>query len=153
MSRNPDLPPAIVADRWEDLLADARATAAEYRESGWNALVVHTAEVEVATGGEFGLVAVAPDNEVAELRALAAEATFESTDVYCAESGGVRFLVVVNEAPASREVVLVPAYLPGEEARALEERAREAGRMTTHVRTLADEARVTFSHDDPAPFF
>ena len=153
MSRDPDLPPAVVADRWEDLLADARATAAEYRESGWDALVVHTAEVEVATGGDFGLVAVAPDNEVAELRGLAEAATFETTEVYRAESEGVRFLLIVNEAPASRDVVLLPAYLPGEAARPLEERAREAGRIATHVRTLADEARVTFDHDDPSPFF
>ncbi len=153
MSRDPDLPPAVVADRWEDLLADARATAAEYRESGWDALALHTAEVEVATGEEFGLVAVVPDNEFAELRTLAADATFETTELYRAESEGSRFLLVVNEAPDSREVVLVPAYLHSEEVPALEERAREAGRMATHVRTIADEARVTFGHDDPSPFF
>lgn len=152
MSRD-TTPPTVVADRWEDLLADARATATEYRDSGWDPLVVHTADVDVATGEDFGLVAVVPDNEFAKLRALADGATFEASDVYRTEADGVRFLLVVHEAPAASDVVLVPAYLPLEAAPPLEQRAREAGRMYTHVRTLADEARVTFAHDDPAPFF
>jgi len=153
VSRDPSLPPEAVADRWEDLLEDARATAAEYRDDGWDALVVHTAEVGVLAGERFGLDVVAPDNEFDDLHALADRASFGESRVFRAEAGGVRFLLVVVEAAATRDAVFVPAYLPIEEAEPLGERAREAGAMYTHVRTIADDDRVTFGHDDPSPFF
>lgn len=153
MSRDPSLPPRAVADRWEDLLEDARATAAEYREDGWETLVVHTAEVGVLAGERFGLDVVAPDTEFEDLRALADRTTFGESRVFRAEAGGVWFLLVVAEATATRDAVLVPAYLPVDNAGPLRERAREEGAMYTHVRTLADEKRVTFGHDDPEPFF
>lgn len=135
------------------LILCPRAIAAEYREAGWDPLVIHTAEVGTLTGDPFGLDAIAPDNEFAELRALAEEAAFEDSHVYRAEAGGVRFMLVVAEASATRDVVLVPTYLPVAEATSLSERARQEGRMYTHVRTIADEDRVSFGHDDPAPFF
>ena len=146
-------PPQAVADHWDELLGDADATAAEYRETGRDPLVVHTAEVGVLTGDPFGLDAVAPDDEFAALRALADGAAFDESHVYGTVADGVRFLLVVVEAASTDEVVVVPVYLPVADAGPLRERAGEAGRMYTHVRTVAGENRVSFRHDDPAPFF
>ena len=153
VSRDPSRPPQAVADRWGNLLEDARATAAEYREDGWETLVVHTAEVGVLAGERFGLDVVAPDNEFDDLRALADRATFGESRVFRAEASGVRFLLVVAEATATRNAVLVPVYLPVDNAGPLRERAREEGAMYTHVRTIADRERVTVGHEDPGPFF
>lgn len=153
MSSDPSAPPTAVADHWDALLADADATAAEYREADWDTLLIHTAEVGVLPDDPFGLDAVAPDNEFADLRRLAAEATFDDSHVYSTEADGVRFLLVVAEASATRDVVLVPAYLPGDAAGPLYERASETGAMYTHVRTLANDQRVSFQHDDYEPFF
>ena len=147
------VPPQAVADHWDELLEDADATAAEYREAGRDPLVVHTAEVGVLTGDPFGLDAVAPDGEFAALRALADGAAFDESHVYGTVADGVRFLLVVVEAASTDEVVVVPAYLPVADAGPLRGRAGEAGRMYTHVRTVAVENRVSFRHDDPAPFF
>lgn len=153
MFRDPSAPPQAVADRWDDLLEDAGTTAAEYREAGWDPLVVHTAEVGVLTGDPFGLDVVAPDDEFAELRALVDGSSFEDGHVYSTEADGVRFLLAVVEATATDEVVLVPAYLSVTDSGPLHERATEANRMYTHVRTIANEDRVSFRHDDPSLFF
>lgn len=151
----PPVPP-VVADRWEDLLSDARATAAEYREEGWDSLLVHTGDVTPLAGDDgdrFGLDVLAPDDEYARLEALAAGASFDTTRVFRATERGVRFLLVVVEATDDRTAVLVPAYLVHAEATPLRERAADEGVLYTHVRPLSDETRVTFTHDDPSLFF
>jgi DNA-binding phage protein len=146
-------PPPAVEDRWEELLADADATAAEYRGRGWETLVVSTGDVTPLSGEPFGLDVLAPGDEFEALEGLVEAATFDTSHVYRAEAGGVRFFVVVVEAGDEEVAVVVPAFLAVERAGDLEERAREAGVMYTHVRPLSDDARVTFSHDDPDLFF
>ena len=146
-------PPPAVEDRWEELLADADATAADYRERGWETLVVSTGDVTPLSGEPFGLDVLAPGDEFEALEGLVEAVTFDTSHVYRAEEGGVRFLVVVVEAGDEEVAVVVPAFLDVGRATDLEERAREAGVMYTHVRPLSDDARVTFTHDDPDLFF
>lgn len=155
MSREPtdDGYPPAVADRWDDVLADARATAAEYRDRGWTVTVIHPGDVTVLTDDPFGLDVLAPDGEFADLEAAVDRASFEETRVYRVDDDAVRFYVVCPEAPVAEEAVVVPAFLPLASAQALHRRATEAGAMYTHVRTLSGDVRVTFTHDDPDPFF
>ena len=146
-------PPSAVADRWQELLADADATAAEYREAGWETLVVTPGDVTPLDGDPFGLDVLAPGDEVEALEALVDDVTFDTSHVYRAEEGGVRFVIVAVEAGGDEVAVVVPAFFDLGAATGLEERAREEGVMYTHVRPLSDDARVTFTHDDPGLFF
>lgn len=152
MSRDPSAPPRAVAQHWERLLEDARATAKEYREDGWTTLVVHTAEVGVRLEGPVGLDVIAPDNEFDELQALVDDTTVDVGHVLRADADGVRFLLVVLEAQASREAVLLPAYLTREEITTLRQRIHDKEGLQTQVRTIADDASVTFDHEDSEPF-
>lgn len=149
----PKGPPSAVVDRWEELLADADATAAEYRQAGWETLVVSPGDVTPLDGDPFGLDVLAPGEEVEVLETLVDDVTFDTSHVYHAEEDGVRFVIVAVEAGADEVAVVVPAFFDLGAAADLEERALEAGVMYTHVRPLSDDARVTFTHDDPGLFF
>jgi hypothetical protein len=150
---NPEGPPSAVADRWQELLEDADAIAAEYREDGWETLVVHPGDVTPITGDPFGLDVLAPGDEFEALEALVETATFDTSHVYRAEEGGVRFFIIATEATAAETAVVVPAFLAAREESELAAKATDEGVMYTHVRPLSDETRVTFSHDDPGLFF
>ncbi|QLD89331.1 hypothetical protein HWV07_09940 [Natronomonas salina] len=146
-------PPSDVADRWQELLVDADATAAEYREAGWEALVVRPGDVTPLDGDPFGLDVLAPAEEVETLEELVADVTFDTSHVLRAEEGGVRFCIVAVEAGEDEVAVVVPVFYDVDEAASLAERAREEGVTYTHVRPPSDDARVTFTHDDPSLFF
>lgn len=158
---DPQTPPAAVEDRWRSLLADAEAIAEEYEADGTDTVVVHPGDVTPLDGTPFGFDVLAPRDEFDALEALAADATFDTSHVYRAETDAARVFVVVVEGAleaadggdATDVAVVVPAFLSLERAPSLESRARREGVMYTHVRPVSDDARVTFTHDDPDLFF
>jgi hypothetical protein len=153
---NPQSPPPIVADRWQELMDDAEATAAEYNEDGYRTLLIHTGDVTPLTDVPFGLDVLAPGDEFEALESLVEEATFDTSHVYRNEEAGARFLIVVVEgtdAAGEDVAVVVPTYLDIASSEPLEERATDAGVMYTHVRPLSDDSRVTFTHEEPGLFF
>lgn len=152
-SERPDEYPPAVADRWEDLLGDAQATAAEYRKKGWDVLALHPGDVTPLTDDPFGLDVLAPSNEFDDLQDLVEDLTFDRTTVYNAEDGDARFYIVVAEARADEQAVVIPAFLSLAELPGLRQVAEDAGVMYTHVRPLSADVRVTFRHDDPSLFF
>ena len=151
MSRESPAPEAV-ADQWEELVADADAMAERYQGDGWDALVVTTRDVAVLDGEPFGLDVLAPAEEYEHLERLVETGAVDRTHAFRTDAAGVRLLVVVAEAPAAEEAVLVPASLSLEDVETLRERAEKEGTMYTHVRTLAADTRVTVQHDDPELF-
>lgn len=150
---NDQSPPPAVGENWQELLDDAEAMAAEYREEGWEALVIQTGDVTALDSDPFGLSVLAPGSEFEALDELVDRVTFDTSHVYRTDDGGVRFLIVVAEATADEVAVVVPAFLSLRDADTLEARASEEGTMYTHVRPLSADRRVTFTHDDPGLFF
>lgn len=149
----PQSPPPAVSERWDTLMADAEATVEEYEERGWETLLIHTGDVTPLSGEPFGLDVLAPGNEFERLEETAESVTFDTSHVYRNEVGDARFFVIVAEASEDGIAVVIPAFLSISQSDALEETATKEGVMYTHVRPLSDDARVTFSHDDPALFF
>lgn len=141
-----------LAGHWAALLADATATADVYRGEGWEVLELHPTEASVRTDPDaFGLEVRVPDDEFERLSSWVAAGRFDEYEVYRAETGRV-FLLVVASDEANRRVVCVPAHYGFESASALAERAGSEERFHTRVRR-DDGERVTFTHDDPDPFF
>ena len=138
---------------WEDVIADMEATTAKYREAGWEVLELHPGDVTVLEGERYGLDVLVPGDEFRELEEVAAETTFDSYEVYRAESEGMIFALVVLEDDEREGAVCCPTYYEHERSDGLERRAREEGAMYTHVRPLTDDRVVTFTHDDPELFF
>lgn len=140
-----------LADHWAALLDDMAATADVYREEGWSVLELHPTESTALTDpGEFGLEVTVPGDEFDELESWTGDDRFGEYEVYRAETGRV-FLLVVARDTERRRVVCVPAHYGFESVSALADRAGSGAGFHTHVRSRGE--RVTFAHDDAAPFF
>ncbi len=142
-------------NRWEAVIDDMEATAAEYREEGWEALELHPGDVtalpatpEIETE-QVGLDVLVPDNEFEELSSLVESADFDEYEVFRAQEGDVVFLVLAMQDPNTERAVLVPLYYTSTDAQYMIPRVRDAGRMQTYVRPLSDEERVVFTQTDP----
>lgn len=137
---------------WQAVLDDAEVTAAEYRERGWEATVVHPGDaVVVDSERRRGLDVVLPDPEHDALASLVEAHEFDDVEVFRATDEGLVYLLVVERATAAEVAVLVPAYYdPGSSQSALDA-VREDGELTLFCRSLGDDV-VEFVHDDPSPF-
>lgn len=172
-----------VVDHWERVIDDMAATAEEARNAGTETIELHPGDVTTLTpasrspdyaqsvgagedlGGqspegqspegseEYGFDVIVPGEEFERLRDLVAEHGFDSYEVFRAEASGVVFAVVALESSDGAAAVFVPTYYEVADVSDLREAAREQGELYTRVRTLSGEEVVTFTHDDPAPFF
>lgn len=151
----------VPRDRLRELLADVDAMAAEHREADRETVVVPPSDVSVLEGTPFGLEVVTPREAYEAFEPVVEAATLDTCHVYRTDGEEGRLLVLLHEgtlppredADGPAEIsVFVPAYLPLP-ADALEARASAEGVMYAHVRPPGDDARVTFTHEDPSLFF
>jgi len=139
-------------DWWDQLEDDARATAAEYEDRGWDSLQLHTADV-TALDGEYGdhvgLSVLVPDDEFEELSERLSPGDVES-EIYRTNVLGYVALLVVLEDRFRELAVVFPAYYGEDDdsATRLFDGARERGELDVFLRNLARE-RVTVTLSDP----
>lgn len=135
---------------WDQLEADAAATAAEYEQRGWDTLCLHTADVtplDGEHGDRVGLSVLVPDDEFETLRARLSPGDADS-DVYRTTALGYVALLVVLEDPQREFAAVLPAYYAesDESAERLFELSLDRGEIALFVRTLAmDQVTVTLS--------
>jgi hypothetical protein len=147
-----------VVEHWDAVVGDMEATAAEYREDGWDVLELHPGDVTPvdADGPDdrWGFDVLVPDDEFAavERRVGEADAAFDACEVLHATGDGVVFLVVAMLDREREAAVVFPAYYAPEEAADVFRTARREGEMRTHLRTLEPDAVVTFTQSDPSLF-
>lgn len=139
-------------DWWDQLEEDARATAAEYEERGWESLQLHTADVtplDREYGDHVGLSVLVPDDEFEELSGRLSPGDVES-EVYRTNVLGYVALLVVLEDHSRELAVVFPAYYAEDDdsATRLFEGARERGELDVFLRNLARE-RITVTLSDP----
>ncbi|WP_121823649.1 DUF7529 family protein [Halostella salina] len=144
-----------VPDFWDEVVDDMEATAAEYRENGWEPIEVHPGDITPLPPDHerFGLDVLVPDDEFETVSAAVGEpdAEFDSVEVFRASTRGTVFLVVAVEDEASGRVVLVPAFYVVREASEMLEGTRSRGELPIHLRTLSNDEVVTFEPSDPTP--
>ena len=144
--------PPEASSTWERVTDEADTLAADYRERGWEALVVRPGDVTVVDQDDyFGLDVLAPDSTYDQVRSLVDANTFDRSHVYREDGEALTYFVCVFEA---EEVVLVvPAYAGTADLDQLHPRARETGEMQLHIRPLEYVERSTLRVSDPGPFF
>ncbi|WP_435197365.1 DUF7529 family protein [Natronomonas sp. EA1] len=156
------LPPEGVLGHWEAVIEDMAATAAEYRENGWEVVELYPGDVaplsgQQETGDRYGIDLVVPGEDARTVRNLvtASDAAFDACSVFRAVETGIVFLIVAVEDHERELAVVFPAYYDSDDADARDmlEAATRNGEMRTHVRDLAGDAVSTFSHDDPELFY
>jgi len=140
---------------WDEVVDDMEATAAEYRENGWEPIEVHPGDITPLPpdNDRFGLDVLVPDDEFETVSAAveADDAAFDSVEVFRASTRGTVFLVVAVEDEATGRVVLVPAFYVVREASDTLEGTRRRGELPIHLRPLSNDEVVTFDPSDPTP--
>lgn len=147
MNEHAGVPPAL-ENRWEDLIDDTEATAAEYEAAGYETLAVHPGDV-VALVDDVVVDVLAPGDEYERLIELTERTSVDEFDVYTAEEGGVSFALVAALDHDESVAVCVPTWLELPEADELSVAASEAGQVHLHVRPLSDDSRVEYTLEEP----
>lgn len=142
---------------WDDVLADMEATAESYREEGYSVLEIHPGDVaapEGTNGGRWGLDILVPDDEFEELERMTQheDVSFDESEVFRGTMAGLVVLVVSMLDRDNEEAIVFPAYYDIDQSQGLLNRARETGKMPTHLRPLDVETTVTFTHQEPSLF-
>ncbi|PAU85364.1 hypothetical protein CK500_01455 [Halorubrum salipaludis] len=143
---------ADLGERWQRVFDDTEATAAEYRDRGWEALALHPGDVNPIVD-EARLHVLLPGSEFDEANDLLSGATIESVRVYAAPGETAIYRLVVAENATDEIAVCVPTFVLDSDGEALEAAAADAGRVTIRLRPLDDRDRVEFAVDDPEIFF
>ncbi|KDS91516.1 hypothetical protein FK85_01245 [Halorubrum saccharovorum] len=143
---------ADLGERWQRVFDDTEATAAEYRDRGWEALALHPGDVN-PIADEARLHVLLPGSEFDEVNDLLSGASIESVRVYAAAGETASYRLVVAEDPAAEIAVCVPTFVLDSDSEALEAAAADAGQLTLRLRPLDDRDRVEFAVDDPELFF
>ena len=146
-------------DSWEAVVDDMAATAAEYRDDGFETLELHPGDVTPlptpsALAGDaevdrVGLDLLLPGNEFGDLQAVVADHEFEAYDAYRASEGNVVFAVIAMRSVDDGFVVLFPLYYDATDAKVTLAHSAERGELRTFLRPLDDSERVVFSQSEP----
>lgn len=150
-------PEGPLEDVWDDLVDDARAIAAAYRDAGWEVPSVDVADVAPVADEDrdrFGLHVFVPGEEYDAVEALVERETssFDAAEVYRRTVDGTVFAVAVERDEGNEVAVVVPLSYALDDAAAVLETALERGELRIHLRPLSIEKWVTFEHDEPALF-
>ncbi|ELY82591.1 DUF7529 family protein [Natrinema pallidum] len=144
---------------WADLLADVSAIAEEYRDEGWDVVVLEpTAVSPVDRDERVGLdvtVSAAEYEIVADLIEEGA-VTITSANVYyrpvAADGSERRLALTVERDESSETAIFVPLTYDLSACRDVFETALLEEQLLTHVTTASTDRWVSFSHDDPSLF-
>lgn len=144
------------ANPWDELLEDAQSLAENYREAGWEAIVVRPTDVLAVDRGERpGLEALVTDDEYDPVAAAVdrEEATFDRAEVYRRQAGENTHVLTVEADDATETAIVLPLTYTLEDAREVLETALDAGVLEVHVRPPAlEDGWVSFAHDEPSLF-
>lgn len=147
--------------RWDELLADAAAIAEEYRENGWDAVVLEPDAVEpVEREDRTGFDVRVSAEEYALLESLIddGDVTITAAEVYYrppATDDEGRIALAVERDEDTETAAFVPLTYDIDASRSVFETALQEERLLLHVTSATDDdsnAWVSFSHDDPSLF-
>jgi hypothetical protein len=147
----------VTTPEWEELRADTDGVATEYRENGWDAVVLDPSEVvPVGDGNRSGLEVTVDSDEYDRVGGLLEreDVTFAGAEVYYRPSEGKdrRYALVIERDEDSESAVFVPLTYALSETAGVFERALGEGSLHVYIRPDGDERSIAFSHDEPSLF-
>lgn len=145
--------------KWTTLLEDASAIAEEYRDNGWDVIVLEPDTVAPVDREErigFDVRVSAEEYDLVERVIDGGEVTITAADVYYRppeDEDGRRIALAVERDEETETAVFIPLTYDLSESRSVFETALLDGELLLHV-TTDDESDgwVSFSHDDPSLF-
>lgn len=144
---------SVQNEAWERTNEEMELLAEERREAGWSAVTmpaVHTSVFsrEVGTDDEFGIEYVVPDNYAEEFSDAFDPGAFTEYQVYRTTVSQGVFQVLELLAPESETALLVAGMYKLQDARGLEQSAREEGALYSFFRTIDGTRLGTVRHEE-----
>jgi len=145
-------------DAWARTLEDMSALADERREAGWTVVEIQAGSTGPTTAGmdvtdTFGITFVVPGNTVEPFEEALEAGEFPRYDVYRQEVEGRVFVVVELLDPETETAIMLAGNFLRRDAGPVVTKAKEAGKMYTHVRTLDKTHLGSFEHEGYLKFF
>lgn len=154
-----DNEPDLAESLWNDLLEDTRAVADEYREDGWDVVVLEPTNIAPVDSEErVGLDVTVSADEYDVVAGLieGGDVTITAADVYyrpLAEAGtDQRVALAIERDDDSETAIFVPLAYDVTACRSVFETALLEEQLLVHVMAAPEHGRVSFSHDDPSLF-
>lgn len=157
-----DSQPDTAGTRWTELLEDAANIAEEYRENGWDAIVLEPDAVSPVDRDErtgFDVQVSSEEYDLIENLVEDGDVTITAADVYYRppeSDDHDRIALVVERDETSEIAIFVPLTYDLDGSRSVFENALAAKELLVHVTTTTPDAEtenwVSFSHEDPSLF-
>ncbi|RZV12295.1 hypothetical protein BDK88_1197 [Natrinema hispanicum] len=151
--------PDLTESLWNELLEDTRAVADEYREDGWDVVVLEPTDIAPVDSKErVGLDVTVSADEYDVVGGLieGGNVTITAADVYyrpLAEAEiDQRVALAVERDDDSETAIFVPLAYDITAVRPVFETALLEEQLLVHVMADPDDGWVSFSHDDPSLF-
>ncbi|WP_193309757.1 hypothetical protein [Halorubrum halophilum] len=141
-----------LGEQWQRVFDDTEATAAAYRDRGWDAIALHPGDVNPVPDAAR-LHVLLPGAEFDEANALLDGVTVDSVQVYAASGETASYRLVVAECTAPELAVCIPTFVRNADREAIETAATDAGELVVRLRPLDDRDHVDVAVDDPELFF
>ncbi|ELY46591.1 DUF7529 family protein [Natronorubrum sulfidifaciens] len=147
--------------RWTELLEDATTIAEEYRENGWDAIVLEpTAISPIERADRLGLDVVVSSEAYDLVEALVedGDVTITAADVYYRppeRDAHERIALVVERDDERETAIFVPLTYNLDDSRSVFETALAEEELLVYVTAATDaeaDRWVSFSHEDPSLF-
>jgi len=142
---------ADLGERWQRVFDDTEATAAEYRDRGWEALALHPGDVNPIA--DEAAPRPAPRLGVRRGQRTALWGADRVDSGVCGGGETASYRLVVAENATAEVAVCVPTFVLDSDNEALEAAATDAGELVIRLRPLDDRDHVEFAVDDPSLFF
>jgi len=138
---------------WKRVLDDMEATADEYKQEGWTAVMLHPGSVQPLLPSEasqkYGIDIVVPVSEYEETRKVVSDRDDEAQiEVLCNRYSETLFSMLVYRFESDQQAILCPFYLSGQDSIDLLELAINEECLPVYIRSLS-ETPIKVSLDDP----
>jgi hypothetical protein len=149
---DPDVvPDGATENHWKQLIVEMEQSAEEHRKAGWRTAVLHPTASGVLDEGEPGIGVVVRREEFDGLDEIVSVREIDEYEVLRADLPGEIQLLTILYSADGDAAVFVPSAVDADRLDGL--RTSVDGTFHTHVTPPADDATISFTHDDPSLFF
>ncbi|MFC5972964.1 hypothetical protein ACFPYI_16645 [Halomarina salina] len=143
---------------WERLLDGMDAIAADYRDEGWETLVLHPGDVSVFVddepGSKTGFRLVVPQSELDAVAELVGDAAtrYDEFEVYRGDTEGLVLCTVAVKSADDASTILYPVYYDSGTDQRFVESMADGGMVYSEITNLGKSSIFSFVHRNIDPF-
>jgi hypothetical protein len=132
-----------VLDQWDKVIEETEIAAEEYRDQGWDVMVLHPGKVTPLVD-ETALDVLIPGDEYLYIDDIAEECEFSECHVWGKDEEESRFRSIILKDSTNQQVVCCPLYFTNSFTKAILPTFEKDPPLEIWVRPLLDETKIIF---------